>query len=50
MGIEQILLISEVTFNDVDPAVFDLPPAIKALAAAPKETEDPKPAEESKDG
>jgi hypothetical protein len=42
VGIEQILVISTVSFNDVDPAVFELPPAIKALASAPKEQEEPK--------
>lgn len=42
VGIEQILVISSVSFNDVDLAVFELPPAIKALANAPKEQEETK--------
>jgi hypothetical protein len=32
MGMEQLLIFDSIEFNDVDPKVFDLPPAIKALA------------------
>lgn len=46
MGIEQVLEITAVSINDVDPSVFDLPPAIQALAdAAAAEAKAPKPAE-----
>ena len=38
MGQQQVLAIEEVTFGAVDPAVFELPDAIKGLVAA-KEAE-----------
>lgn len=34
MGQEQTLVIEQVSFDPIDPAVFELPPAIKALAGA----------------
>ena len=46
MGIEQVLEITAVSINDIDPSVFDLPPAIQALAdAAAAEEKAQKPAE-----
>ena len=43
MGTEQVLTIKDIKFNAVDPSVYALPPAIKALAeaAAKKAAEKP---------
>ena len=51
MGTEQILTIKDVKFNTVDPSVYALPPAIKALAeaAAKKAAEEPSKKPTSKD-
>ena len=51
MGTEQVLIIKDITFNAVNPSVYALPPAIKALteAAAKKAAEKPAKNPTSKD-
>jgi len=46
MGTEQVLVIKDIKFNAVDPSVYALPPAIKALADAAAKKAAEKPAKE----
>ena len=48
-GVETVMTMDEVDFNQVDPKVFELPPDVKALTEAPKEEEAKEPKEAAKD-